>query len=320
MTKFIISTPARLHLGFINLDSNKNRDFGSVGLTIDTFRTIIEAEESDKFQIIGKNTKKAYSILDMFTKKYTLKPCKLNIKNCIPEHIGLGSGTQLALSIATMLFKISNKKLHIENFAKIAKRGNRSSIGINCFKFGGFFVDAGRKRNSNKLSPIIFRELWPKSWKILLVNDVDNQGLFGDKENKEFKKIGNKSKPTRSQNCEALITNILPAIIEKDFDMFCMGIQIIQNNTAERFLGAQGGMFTSNKIGQIFNVLEKNGIKGYGQSSWGPTSFIFCKNKSHRDETLKIIESEIERFRFPKLKIFNVEGQNTGFKINKIGK
>ena len=47
MTKFIISTPARLHLGFINLDSNKNRDFGSVGLTIDTFRTVIEAEESD---------------------------------------------------------------------------------------------------------------------------------------------------------------------------------------------------------------------------------------------------------------------------------
>ena len=52
-------------------------------------------------------------------------------------------------------------------------------------------------------------------------------------------------------------------------------------------------MFTSKKIGKIFNVLEKNGIKGYGQSSWGPTSFIFCKNKSHRDETLKIIENEI---------------------------
>ena len=79
MTKFIISTPARLHLGFINLDSNKNRDFGSVGLTIDTFRTVIEAEESDKFQIIGKNTKKAYSILDMFTKKYTLKPCPSSV-------------------------------------------------------------------------------------------------------------------------------------------------------------------------------------------------------------------------------------------------
>jgi len=320
MAKFIISTPARLHLGFINLDFNKLRDFGSLGLTIDTFKTVIEAEESKKFLINGKNSSKVEEIIKLLSKTYTLKPCKLNIKHTIPEHVGLGSGTQLALSISTILFHISNKELDIEEFAKITNRGKRSSIGINCFKSGGFFVDAGRKKKSKELSPIIFRQFWPNSWRIILITDPSDQGLYGKRENNEFDKIGMNKNFTTSENCEALITNIIPGIIEKDFEMFCDGIQIIQRNTASKFSKAQGGMFSSKKIGKIFNVLEKNGMKGYGQSSWGPTSFIFCKDFAHKKEILKKIKYEVQKFKFSELKIFEVSGQNNGFKIQDIGK
>ncbi len=319
MAKFIISSPARLHLGFINLNFNKNRDFGSLGLTIDGFNTIIELEESKKFEIIGKNVSRASRILELFTKICDLRPAKLNIKNCIPEHVGLGSGTQLALSIATILFHFSNKEPDIEYFAKLSNRGQRSSIGINCFKSGGFLVDAGRRRHSDMLSPIIFHETWPKSWLIILITEPAKQGLFGQKEIQEFQKMGNNKKLTTSENCEALVTNIIPSIIEQDFEMFCHGIQIIQNNTALKFSRAQGGMFTSDKISKIFNMLEKNGIKGYGQSSWGPSSFIFCRNSDHRNEVLEIVKNEIKRLNFSELKICEVRGQNKGYKIKKIG-
>ena len=33
---------------------------------------------------------------------------------------------------------------------------------------------------------------------------------------------------------------------------------------------------------------------GFGQSSWGPSSFVFCKNKTKRDELLNKMENFIE--------------------------
>ena len=75
---------------------------------------------------------------------------------------------------------------------------------------------------------------------------------------------------------------IMPSIKEKNFADFCSGIQEIQENTGHAFAEFQGGMYSSKNVRKIFNELEKMGIKGYGQSSWGPTSFVLCENGSEQ--------------------------------------
>ena len=71
---------------------------------------------------------------------------------------------------------------------------------------------------------------------------------------------------------------ILPGIIENDFDNFTKkGISVIQKNMSKIFYG-KSNQYASKKISKIFNYLNVNGYYGYGQSSWGPTGFIFCKN------------------------------------------
>ena len=43
----------------------------------------------------------------------------------------------------------------------------------------------------------------------------------------------------------------------------------------------------SSKVERIFKLLKSQKILGYGQSSWGPTGFIFCKNLKKKKKLSK---------------------------------
>ena len=69
---------------------------------------------------------------------------------------------------------------------------------------------------------------------------------------------------------------ILPGIIENDFDNFTKGVSVIQKNMSKIFYG-KSNQYASKKITKIFNYLNVNGYYGFGQSSWGPTGFVFAR-------------------------------------------
>ena len=319
MKHFLIETPARIHLGFLELDPNANRNFGSIGLTISNFKTIISLKESKKLIINSRDEDKIEKIIKKLTKIYRFPKFEISILKSIPMHTGLGSGTQLALSLGMILSKFFNKNISTEELSLNLGRGKRSGIGIESFNNGGFIVDGGRTKNSKKTPPILFNCKWPKEWKIILIFDHELKGIHGDKEKEEFKKIIKVSDNFSKENCKSLTMKILPSLIEKNFDEFCSGVQEIQNNTALVFSKAQGGLFTSKKIEKIFTNLKK--IKGisFGQSSWGPTGFVICRNSSHRKDILSYINKFVKKIYIDKIDMLNVEGRNQGFKLTKIG-
>ena len=56
MKKIIkIDSPARIHLGFINLKEKSERIYGSLGLAINKFRNIQKIESNKNFEIVTKN-------------------------------------------------------------------------------------------------------------------------------------------------------------------------------------------------------------------------------------------------------------------------
>ena len=118
---------------------------------------------------------------------------------------------------------------------------------------------------------------WPKEWKIILLFDKNGNNVFGENEINKFHEINKRNKSTFNYNYSTLLMKIIPGIIEKDFKSFATGIQLIQNNMSEIFYG-DSKIFSSKKISKIFNCLAKKKIKGFGQTSWGPTGFIFCEN------------------------------------------
>ena len=88
-----------------------------------------------------------------------------------------------------MISEFFNLKISINKIANILNRGERSGIGIESFKKGGFNVDVG-KLDGSTLPPLNILNLnWPKDWKILLIMDQNITGVHGKKEVKEFKEL-----------------------------------------------------------------------------------------------------------------------------------
>ena len=77
--------------------------------------------------------------------------CEIKVNKFIPQHIGLGSGTQLSLSVGYLVSLFFDLKMTIDEIAVFLKRGKRSGIGIQSFKRGGFAVDLGKKKNQLEL-------------------------------------------------------------------------------------------------------------------------------------------------------------------------
>ena len=48
--KVIVDSPARLHLGFYGINKDLDYSFGSIGLAINAFRTIVSAKYARKSQ------------------------------------------------------------------------------------------------------------------------------------------------------------------------------------------------------------------------------------------------------------------------------
>ena len=311
-----ISTPSRIHLGFLELDNSSERIFGSIGLTISKFENIIEISKNKKFQIISNNPNTKRRIEEMIIvlkKNYQINECKIEILKTIPQHIGLGSGTQLTLAIGSLISEFNNLNLNPKNISSIFGRGLRSGIGIQSFKSGGFIVDCGKQRRSNSIPPVFFNSKWPREWKIILIFDNSKVGVSGKNETQEFKKIAMTHPKICKENCKALLMQILPGLMEKNFYFFTKGLQTIQENMSKVFYSNKK-KYTSQKIEKIFKFLIKKKITGFGQTSWGPTGFIFCENKKKRNELFSELEHFIKLNNIQDVFLENIDGRNSGYK------
>ena len=99
--------------------------------------------------------------------------------------------------------------------------------------------------------------------------------------------------------------------MERDFKTFCQGVQAIQENMSETFYRDKR-IFASKEIRQLFKDFSKNKLCGYGQTSWGPTGFIFCENSKKRNELLKSLEKYINLKNLDEINFVKVGGRNKG--------
>ena len=181
-----ITSFARLHFGFLDLNKENKKSFGGLGLSINKFKTVINISKYHKLDIKGNETKRALGFVKKFCQKNKIKPdFSINIICSTPQHVGLGSGTQLALAIGVGISKLNNLNINPLEIAKTMDRGNRSLIGTTSFIKGGFIIDKGFNENKN---PSFLSVNFPKKWRILLIKN-NAKGLHGIEERKSFEKL-----------------------------------------------------------------------------------------------------------------------------------
>lgn len=279
-----VSTPARLHLGFLDLGASLGRRFGSIGLAINSHQTVIQVTRAETLSISGVDDQVVASkitelamrfishcqpMLNNVTASPALRVCKL-----IPEHAGLGSGTQLALTIGRALAEFYKLPLSTAEIATIMARGRRSGIGINTFDHGGFVVDGGLGKNS-QLPPMLINMPFPSAWRVLLIFDPQYQGVHGEAERDAFRQLPDFPKANSQAICQLTLMQLLPALAEQQIDAFGCAVTEIQALIGAHFAPIQGGLFTSPNVAQLVELARQAGHQGIAQSSWGPTGCVF---------------------------------------------
>jgi beta-RFAP synthase len=268
-----VIAPARLHMGFIDLSGSLGRHFGSIGVALNEHATRLSVTPAEQRTITGASAQRADQCLTMLCKALNVSDkVNIHIESAIPEHIGLGSGTQMSLAIGTALNELYDLGLTVREIASLMDRGLRSGIGIGIFEQGGLVVDGGRGENTI-IPPVLAHFDIPEQWRFILVFDERGQGLHGQQEVEAFKKLPPFPQQEAARLCYLLLMQGLPALAENDIVRFGDVISQLQQSVGEHFAAAQGGVFTSPEVTKAMHWLQQQGAVAIGQTSWGPTGF-----------------------------------------------
>jgi beta-RFAP synthase len=275
-------------MGFLDLSGALGRHFGSIGVSLNEPATKLVITHT-KNKII-KN-ERAEKCLTVFCQAFNVSAnVQIEVIEAIPEHVGLGSGTQMALAVGTGLNAFYDLGLSVRDIAAMMDRGLRSGIGIGVFEQGGFVVDGGRGENTIT-PPMLAHFDIPENWRFILVFDKRGQGLHGQQEIQAFKTLPPFPRRDAERLSYLLLMQALPAIAENDLVRFGEVITELQRTVGEHFSPAQGGIFTSVDVASAMNWLAERGAVAIGQTSWGPTGFCLVENNDIAENLVAQIQT-----------------------------
>ena len=308
-----VTVPARLHLGFLDLNGCLGRRFGSIGLAINGLKTSITFNAASQLRVTGPENERVRGYLQAMQRVLDIEnTCHVRIDEVVPAHAGLGSGTQIALAVAAGVRRFHGLPLDVRGDAIRLERGARSGVGIGLFDHGGLVVDGGRGPLTTA-APVVSRMPFPEHWRILVVLDPHRQGVHGPDEREVFSKLAPSSDGQAAHLCRLVLMKALPALAECDIAGFGSAIKEMQVLLGDYFAAIQGGSrFSSPDVAAALAALEDEGAYGIGQSSWGPTGFAFAPSA---EEANRLVESIYRHPRCRDLDIRTVAGLNRGAHI-----
>jgi beta-ribofuranosylaminobenzene 5'-phosphate synthase len=295
-----IKTPARLHLGLLDMNGGLGRLYGSIGVAIERPNIVLEADlqnagEVNELIVGGLEQERVTTYAKHFLERYSL-PGKvhLNLRSNIPAHVGLGSGTQLALAVGTALAQLRGLKLSATELSLMMKRGVHSGIGIATFQHGGFVVDGGHPMVTNyqTIPPVLFRHSVSKDWFFVVAIPKASPGFSGDREQLAFQTLPPAPPELVEKICRLLVMKMLPALVENDIAQFGQALTQVQQLVGDSFAAVQGGQYANTLSGQIIAHMLKQGAQGAGQSSWGPTVYALAQG----ERQTQLLESAARKF------------------------
>jgi len=306
-----IKTPSRIHMTLIDLNGSIGRVDGGIGITLEEPAIEITAKKSDTVVVRG----------DPDLRERMVKACEdvcpgkgvtIDIKKSYWNHIGLGSGTQAALAAGTAISRLYGLGISPWDMALKVGRGGTSGIGIGSFEYGGFLLDGGHRMTAkNAFLPSAFSKGVPPAtllanydfpdWDIVLAvpptkgaHDLYEKDIFANEcpiPLKEVEKI-----------CHIILMQMLPAILEKDLDVFGRAVNAIQETGfKKRELDLQPG------TRELMRIIREAGAPCAGMSSFGPTVYAIT------DEPEKAIAA-VKRQR-PECMVIKTRARNRGAEI-----
>ena len=275
-----VAVGGRLHFGFSNLSLSHSRLYGALGVALDAPQVSLSATPAASVDAPPA----IESVAARICTQLGVDGVRLAVDHQLPAHVGLGSGTQTALAVATAVADAHSEEIAVREIAPALGRGGRSGIGVGTFEAGGFVLDGGhptarfttaRPQDGDwTVPPIAARHRIPDHWRFLLVIPDSEPGRSGDVEDDSIRAAIERAEPTIADRVSGLLTRrVLPAIAAGDADRFGAAVAEIGRLNGTWYTDEQGGVYRP-PVGELVDSLSGSpAIYGAGQSSWGPTVY-----------------------------------------------
>lgn len=273
--EIVVKSPSRLHFGLIDLRGDLGRIYCSVGVAIEHPNVVLKAYPNEELVVEGERRDEAIHYAKAFFKKFRVEDgVRICIQQTIPEHVGLGSGTQLALSIGSSLAKLFEIDTTVEEISRVLHRGEVSGVGTYAFKLGGFILDGGQRvAGPRALPPLLLRHEFPSDWYFVVGVPKTKPGLSGRKETEHFSKLPLMTKEATSEIARLVLVKMIPSLIERDIVGFGQALTDLDFKTGDYWSSIQGGRFSDPVVEEGVDFMLDQGAYGAGQSSWGPAFY-----------------------------------------------
>jgi beta-RFAP synthase len=275
-----VTAPSRLHFGLFHVpggDAPPARSFGGVGLMIDLPGVVVSARPAESWRFEGPSASRAQVFAHRFLAAGpdAVHPLHVLVERTPPEHVGLGTGTQLGLTVAKALaVEAGEPDLTAPELAKRVGRGERSAVGVHGFDRGGLIVEPGKAAGED-VSPLLTRVLLPDAWRVVVFTPPAADRWHGGREREAFARAGTVPRPAGLTDvlCRMALLGMLPAAVAGDLDGFGEAVHEFNRRAGEPFAAAQGGAYAGPEVAAVVAAVRGRGVKGVGQSSWGPSVF-----------------------------------------------
>lgn len=312
-----VTTGCRLHLGFTNLSEDVGRCFGSIGVAVDQPRTTLVLERRSTTGTEAIEQELIRTLVRRFCDYYHLPPeVAIEVRESIPAHVGLGSGTQMALAVGLGLAALFGVEANVRDLSVALGRGKRSGVGTAVFETGGVIIDAGHKigaAGAGAAPTVVWRHDFPDDWCFVVAVPNVAKGLSGRSENGAFAALS-PSVRVSEEICRLTQLCLMPAIVEHDIVGLGAAITAIDRKAGSYFSRVQDGVYNGELAREIIDVMLQAGASGAGQSSWGPAVYGLV----HQDDATRLVDAVRAHLRQVGVggQVFVGRGRNSGTRVD----
>jgi beta-ribofuranosylaminobenzene 5'-phosphate synthase len=279
-----VAAPSRLHFGLWSLGGTREdvRQFGGVGAMIDRPGLELSIRPSAELVAVGPMSERAAVFARRWAEFHAreLPLCQIDVEAAPPEHVGLGTGTQLGLAVAAGLNAYCGLPSQSpQELALSVGRGLRSAVGTYGFVMGGLVVEQG-KLPGEPISPLDCRIDLPADWRFVLVRHVAAAGLSGEEEAAAMAELPTVPAAVTEELIGEVRERLVPAAATTDFPAFAASLYRYGHLSGECFAARQGGPYNGPVLTSLVEQLRAMGFEGVGQSSWGPTLFVAAESEA----------------------------------------
>lgn len=276
-----VETGARLHFGFQNLSPAHPRLYGGVGVGLREPSVVLDAERGSTVEC-DDDTVEPY--LRAAVETLGVGGARVTVRERFPRHVGLGSGTQLALACLAGVARAYGREPAPRERAPALGRGGRSGVGVATFERGGFVVDIGHptaqfstdpaRSDSWDVPPLLGRWSPPEKLRFVLVVPTADPGPSGDREDSQMRAVVEQADPGVADEIATLLTRrLLPAAATGDVEAFGRAVGRLGRLNGGWYTDEQGGVYRPPADELVAGLADADSVVGAGQSSWGPAVY-----------------------------------------------